>query len=83
MPDTPAAARFYELLDALPADDRGPLEEAAGAMLLEHERHVLAENGAQVLETLLGLRYQAEGCAAGGQPDARGRLADLLATVGR
>ena len=62
-------------------DDRERVLDLCVELMIEAERIARAEHGAQILETILGLRYQDDGCDPVGDDQARDRLASILTTA--
>lgn len=76
--------RIGSMLDELQVskDDRERVLDLCVELMIEAERIARAEHGAQILETILGLRYQDDGCDPVGDDQARDRLAAILTTAG-
>jgi len=62
-------------------DDRERVLELCVELVLHSERVARAEHGAQILETILGLRFQDDGLGPVGDDRARDRLASILTTA--
>lgn len=62
--------------------DRERIIELALEAIIEAERETRLEHGAQILEAILGLRFQEDASMAEGDDRARDRLGSLLTIAG-